>query len=165
MQLVVQAAQPAPQFLAHLGVQGPEGLVQQEDARFGGERTGERNALALASGQLGRVPVGQPPELDQIEQARNALADLGLGRAGLFWSHPQPEGDVLKDRQVAKEGVVLEHKADLTLADMGGRGVLALQDHAPGIGGLQAGNHPQQRGLAAARGAEQGDEVPGREFE
>ena len=49
---VVQLAQPATQFAANLGVQGPERLVQQQHPGLDGERAGERDPLALAAGQL-----------------------------------------------------------------------------------------------------------------
>ncbi len=45
--LVMQRAQPAPQLLAHLGIERAEGLVEQKDARLDGERTRERHALTL----------------------------------------------------------------------------------------------------------------------
>ena len=111
--------------------------------------------MALAAGQLGREAVGERIELDQIEQAMHPQADLGLLGPRAPGSHPQPEGDVLEHRQVAKQGVMLEDEADLALADMGAGGVLAVQNDPASIRGLQPGDHPQQRRLAAAGGAEQ----------
>jgi hypothetical protein len=52
--VVVQAAQPAAQLLAHLGVERAEGLVEQQDLRLDGQRPGQRDALALAAGKLRR---------------------------------------------------------------------------------------------------------------
>ena len=40
------------------GVEGAEGLVEEDDRRIGGEGPGEGDALALASGELGRVAAG-----------------------------------------------------------------------------------------------------------
>ena len=37
MNLVVEVAQPAPQLLAHLGIERAERLVEQQHARFDGE--------------------------------------------------------------------------------------------------------------------------------
>ena len=68
VQLVVQAAQPAPQLLAHLGVERAEGLVEQQHARLDGERAGQRDALALAARELRREAVGEPVELHEVEQ-------------------------------------------------------------------------------------------------
>ena len=50
--LVVQAAEPLAELLAHLGVERAEGLVEEEDLRLGGERARERDALALAAREL-----------------------------------------------------------------------------------------------------------------
>ena len=58
---VVDLAQPAAQVLAHLGVERPERLVEEEHARLDRERAGERDALALAAGELGRVAVARSP--------------------------------------------------------------------------------------------------------
>ena len=74
MQLVVQAAQPAAQLLAHLGVERAERLVEQQHARAHRQRAGERDALALAAGKLRGIPVGQPVELHQLEQLLHVLA-------------------------------------------------------------------------------------------
>ncbi|MPN44030.1 hypothetical protein SDC9_191591 [bioreactor metagenome] len=67
MHLVVETAQPFPQFLAHLGVQGAERLVQQQHLRLHGQRTGQSHPLTLAAGQLGRQPVGELPQMHQVE--------------------------------------------------------------------------------------------------
>ena len=56
---------------------------------------------------------------------------------------------------------MLEHEADLALAH-GLRGrVLAVEEDRALIGGLQAGDDAQQRGLARARRAEQRDQLAG----
>ena len=67
---LVDVAQPAPQVLAHLGVEGPERLVEEEHPRLDRERAGERHALALAAGELGRKAPLEPVELDEVEERR-----------------------------------------------------------------------------------------------
>jgi hypothetical protein len=69
VQLVVQAAQPAAQFLAHLGIQRAEGLVQQQHARLHGKGAGQGNALALATRELRREAVVQPVQLHELAAA------------------------------------------------------------------------------------------------
>ena len=78
---VVDLAQPAAQLLAHLGVERAERLVEQQHPRLDRERAGERHALALAAGELGRIALVEAVELDQIEQLGDAAADLVVGRA------------------------------------------------------------------------------------
>mmetsp|Transcript_1013 Transcript_1013/g.2513 ORF Transcript_1013/g.2513 Transcript_1013/m.2513 type:complete len:443 (-) Transcript_1013:3285-4613(-) len=165
VQLVVQAAQPAAQLLAHLGIQRTEGFVQQQHARLHREGTGQRDALALAAGELWRETVGQPVELHELQQLDDALLDLGLGQALLARLDAQPERDVVEHRHVTEQRVMLEHEADLALAHMGVGRVLAVQQHPAAVGLLQAGDDAQQRGLAAARGAEQRDQLAAGEFQ
>jgi hypothetical protein len=82
MQLVVQAAQPAAQLLAHLGVQRAKGLVEQQHLGLHRQRAGQGNALALAARQLRGVAVGQPVELHQLEQVVTfCLICASLGRS------------------------------------------------------------------------------------
>ena len=75
----------------------------------------------------------------------------------------QAEADILADRHVRPDGVALEdhrHAAPLRRHDGvgGGEGVAVDLDRARRRR-HEAGDHAQGRGLAAARGAEQGDEL------
>ena len=56
--LLVQAAQPPAQLLADLGVEGAEGLVEQQHPRLDRQRSRQRHSLALAARQLGGVAFG-----------------------------------------------------------------------------------------------------------
>ena len=53
--LLVNFTQPSSKILAHLRVEGAEGLIQQEHPGLDRKRSCQRNALALAAGQLGRI--------------------------------------------------------------------------------------------------------------
>src|SRR6476660_2700546 len=103
--LVVQLAQPAPQFQPHLRIQRPEGFVEQQDARFDGQRPCQRNPLALASGKLRRISSRQIFQLDQLEQLFHLGANLFFG-----WTHSagpdsQSKGNVFEHRHVTEECV------------------------------------------------------------
>ena len=82
-------------------------------------------------------------------------ADLGLGVAAVA----QAEGHVLEHRHVRVERVVLEDHRDVAVLG------LELVDQAladPDLARrdlLEAGDHPQGRALAAARGADQHHEL------
>ena len=67
---VVQPAQPAPQVLAHLGVERAEGYVEQKHLGLDRERERacERDALALPVRQLARAAVSNAVELHQFEK-------------------------------------------------------------------------------------------------
>ena len=66
--LVMDMAQPDAQFLAHLGVQRAERLVQQQHARLDRQRAGQGHALALAARQLAGIAVAQTFQLHQLQQ-------------------------------------------------------------------------------------------------
>ena len=83
VQLVVQAAQPAAQLLAHLGVERAERLVEQQHARLDGQRAGERDALALAAGELARDSGRRASRAAPARAARTTLSRISasLGRS------------------------------------------------------------------------------------
>jgi hypothetical protein len=74
--------------------------------------------------------------------------------------HFQPEADVLADGHVGEQGVALEDHTDVALIGRHGGDVLAVQRDRPGGGRLEAGDHPQGSGLAAAARAEERNEFP-----
>ena len=149
--LVVQAAQPLAQVLADAGVERAERLVQQQHLGLDGQCAGQRHALPLAARELRRVAVAQALQVDQVDQLGHPVLDLGLRPAPDL----QAERDVLGDGHVLERRIVLEHEADAPLV-RGQRGhVPAAQADGAGVGLLEPSDHPQQRGLAAAAGAEQ----------
>jgi hypothetical protein len=75
--------------------------------------------------------------------------------------HAQAKCHVLEHAHVAKQRVVLEHKAHVALAHVHVGRVFAAEENVALVGRLQPGNDAQQRGLAAARGAQQGDQFAG----
>ena len=111
--LVVQPAQPLAQLLAHLGVERAERLVEQQHLRLGGERARQRDALALAAGELRRQRALEPSSCTSRSSSctRSRISRL---RA---LAHAQAEGDVLEHRHVPEQRVVLEDEADVALAD------------------------------------------------
>jgi hypothetical protein len=120
-----------------------------------GSITGKRDALALAAGELARIAVGEPVELHEIEQLFHPGADRGLLFPDRARLHAQAEGDVLEHCHVAEQRVVLEHEADVPLTRALRQCVLAVEGDFARIRPVEAGDDPQQRGLAGARGSEQ----------
>ena len=76
--LVVKTPQPLPQLLAHLGVEGAEGLVEQQHLGLGGQGAGQGDALPLTAGQLRRQAVAQAFQSNQVQQLLDAVADRRL---------------------------------------------------------------------------------------
>ena len=155
MQLIVQAAQPAAQLFAHLGIQSAKGFIQQQHLRLHGQGAGQGDALALAARQLGRKALGHPVQLHQREQLHHPGADLRLAGALFFGLHAQAKGHVVKHGHVLEQGVVLKHKTHAALAHMHPCGVLPGKVDAAAVRRFQPGDDAQQRGLAAARRPQQ----------
>jgi hypothetical protein len=159
VQFVMEAPQPAAQFLAHLGIEGAKRLVEEQHARLDGQRAGQRNTLALTAGELRRKAVGNPVELHELEQLGHLGLDRRFGRALAARLHAHAEGHVVEHGHVAKQRVMLEHETHLALAHMGIGGVGAVEQHLPAVGRLQTGDDAQQRRLAAAGRPQQGHQL------
>ncbi len=153
-ELALDLADRAAQFLADLGVERTEGLVHQQHLRPVRECARHRDALLLAARELGRQAVVHALERDQAQQLLAARTTLG----SLHLAHAQRELDVVADRHVAEQRVMLEDEADLALARGHVRHVPAVQEDAAVVDLGQAGDGPQQRALAAAARAQQHQE-------
>ncbi len=96
-QVTLQPEQFLLQFVADHRVHGAERLIHEQYRWVGGERPGHANALLLAAGELGRVPLaqggGQP---DNVQQLLGALSGVGFGHA----VEPGDGGDVVQHRAV-----------------------------------------------------------------
>ena len=55
MQIIVDSAQPVPQFLAHLRIQGAEGFVEEQYLGPDGQCSSQCHALSLPAGELLRI--------------------------------------------------------------------------------------------------------------
>ena len=66
-------------LLAQLQVERAERLVEQQDARAVDDRARERDALALAARELGRLAVAVAGQADHLERLVAALGALVLG--------------------------------------------------------------------------------------
>ena len=87
--------------------------------------------------------------------------DLGADLRGGSLRHLQRERDIAFDGHMREQRVALEHHPHRPPLRRPAGEVLAVQQHAAAIGEVEAGDHAQQRRLAAARGAEQGEKLAG----
>src|SRR5262249_61026213 len=94
----------AAQFL----VERRERFIEQEDARALDQRTRERDALALAAGELVRLAFGQAFEPDQRQHLLDPSCDFSLRKSLLL----EPDRDIALDREMRKQSVALEHHVD-----------------------------------------------------
>ena len=153
-ELVLDALQEELHLLAQLEVERPERLVEQQHPRPADERAGQGHALLLPSGELLRLAVSEPRQLDQPQDVVDPLPDLFLGDALAL----EAKRDVVGDREVRKERVRLEHSVHIALVRRQPDHVVVAEEDAAGIRLLEAADHAQSRCLAAPGRAKQREE-------
>ncbi len=84
---------------------------------------------------------------------------LGLALGAIDTLDPQAVGDVLADRHMRKQRIVLEHGVDVALVGRHAFGGLAENLDMALVRLLEAGDEAQAGGLARARGPEHGEEL------
>ena len=153
-QLLLQLAQLDLHVFAKLRIQRGQRFVEKEQRGIDGQRPGDGDPLALASGQLVDSTVPDPGKPDEIEQ----LAGAGVARRAPHAANPQRIDHVFHHGEVGEQRERLEHHAEPAPVGRNARLVDAVhQDPAAG-GKLQPRDQAQERGLSATRGAEQADE-------
>ena len=140
---------------AQLGVEVGERLVEEEDVGVAHDGAAHGDALALAAGELRGAAVHERLEAEDGGGLGDAGVDLGLRAAGDL----EREAEVLAHGHVRVERVGLEDHGDVARARR------QVVDHPAADADLAAGDlleprdHAQRRGLAAAGGADQRDEL------
>ena len=142
-------------LVAELGVQVGQGLVHQEDLGLPHDGAADGHALALAAGQSLGLAVQILGDVQDLSGLLHLLVDLILGDLPQL----QGEGHILPHGHVGIQSVVLEHHGDVPV--LGGHVVhqLAVDVQLACADLLQARDHPQGGGLAAAGGPHQHDEL------
>ena len=132
---------------AQLGVEVRQRLVEQEHARMAHDGAAERDALALAAGQLARLALEQFADAEDVGRFLDALGDLGL----FEFAHLQAERHVVVHAHVRVERVVLEHHRDVAIHRRQFVDHIAVDRDVARSDRFEPRDHPQGRGLAAAR--------------
>ena len=151
----MQALDLDPQLVPELGVEVGQRLVEQEHRRVAHQRPADRDALALAAGELVRAAVEQRLDLQQRRRLGHLARDLGLRRLG----HLETERHVVAHAHARIERVGLEHHGDAAVLGLLPGDVALADPDLPAADLEQAGDRVEQRGLAAARRPEQHDEL------
>ncbi len=152
---LLDADQLEPRLLAQFAVERGERFVEQQELGHLGERAGERDPLLLPAPQF----VRPAPRVIRHLHQRQHLGYPCVAAAALHAFLLQPERDVAGDVEMRKQRVGLEHHVDRTPVGRHVRRVAAVDLDAPAIGQLEPGDQAQQRGLAAARRAEQREQL------
>ena len=146
---------------AQVAVERGERLVEQQELGLARHDARERHALLLTARELRRALL-----LKAIEAKGRDLAGDGL-RALLFALAEHADGDVLLDRHVGEQRVVLEEVAHAPLlraqvdARRGVEQHAAVEDDPALVGDHDAGDALERHRLAAARGAEKRERLVG----
>ena len=142
-------------LVAQLGVQVGQRLVHQEHLGITDDGAADGHALALAAGQRLGLAVQVLGDVQNLGRLPHLLVDLLLG----YLAQLQGEGHVLIYGHVGVQGVALEDHGDVPVLRLHVVHPLAADDQIALGDILQAGDHPQRGGLAAAGGADQDDEL------
>jgi hypothetical protein len=150
----VKALQLGAHLDAQPGVEVAQGLVEEERGGLADDRAPQGDALPLSAGELPGPPLQEIAQPERLRRLEDAPLDVRLGDV------PELEGErhVPPDRHVRIEGVVLEDHREVAVS--GGKAVdpaVADRDRSA-VRFLEPGDHPEQGGLAAARGADQDEE-------
>ena len=144
---------------ARLAVQCAGGLVGQQDVGVVDEGAGDGHALHLAARHLGGALVELVPEAHLPQRLGGTAAALSARHA----RDGQGQFDVGEDGLVGDEVIALEHEADGMVAvgvpvPVGvAAGGDAVDDELAAVVAVEAADDVEQRGLARAAGAEDGD--------
>ena len=141
--------------LAQLLVERRERLIEQQQLGALDQRARQRHALALPAGQLVRLARPVAAHLHDVEDLAHLAAD-GVAPEPLLL---ETEGHVLLHAHVREQRVGLEHHVDRTLVRRDCAHVHAVDIDAARTRALEARQHPQQRGLARSRAAEQAEDL------
>ena len=126
-------------------------LVEQQYLRLRDQRARQRDALLLPARQLRGHPLRVRLHRDELEEFHRLLAPRRLVDA----THLQGKRDIVEAGQVREQRVALEHHRS---AALGGRqiGHVGRADEDVAFGcAFVPGDHPERRGLAASRRAQQ----------
>jgi hypothetical protein len=158
------------ELLAHLGVDVGQRLVEQHELVVVDQGAGERDALLLTAAHLARVLLLQLTHPDELQGVSHAADDVVLRDLPALAAQ-QGVRHVLERRHVRPQRIRLEDHADVAALRWHLDGVLRGEDRplgdgdGPLVGGLEPGDRPQQRRLAAAARAQQNHEITLRDLE
>ena len=142
-------------LLAQLQVERAEWLVEQQHLWLVDDGSGEGNALLLPAGKLVGSPTREGYDLHQLHHGGREPDDVVGGHP----LHPQAKGYVFRDAQVREQRVGLEDGVDRALPSREPQRHSAADTQLAAVGQIQARDDAQQRGLAAAGGTEQREEL------
>ena len=144
-----------PHFQPEAGIEIRQRLVEQHHVRFHHQRPRQGDSLLLAARQLVGRPVTQALHLNHFQSTLDPPGPL----VGRDLAHHEAVFDVLPDRHVRPEGVVLEHHPRIPLVGRHQRHISLIEQNPPPLGLIEPGNEAEQCRLAASRRAKKKEEL------
>ena len=136
-------------------VQRAERFVEQQHAGPVDQRPGQRDALALAAGQLRRGAAAMVGQAHHRQRLLRGPAALCLGHAGDL----EAIGDVVDHVHVGEQGIILEHRVDVSPIWRHPFGGFPENLDMPRCRLLEPGDQPQTACLARPRRPKQRKEL------
>ncbi|MNL11833.1 hypothetical protein D3C87_1326850 [compost metagenome] len=153
--VALQVVEETAGFQAELGIEVGERLVEEIDLGRIDQGTGQRGALLLAARDLAGQAIHEMADLEHVGDLAGAPMAAGDGLA----AHLERIGDVVGQVHMRIERIILEHHGDVAVLGVEVRYLLAADQDLAGGRRFEPRHHPERGGLAAARGAEQADEL------
>ena len=162
-QLLLQVQQQVDNLRLDRDIERADRLIRDQDLRFGGQGARDANPLALSSGKCRRV--GRSRGRGQADLAQQFSYPCGYATARRQAVKPDDLRECIADAHPGIEGSiwVLEDGLDVAPppSELGSGQlgeILALEDHAPGIGTVEQGDAPCQGGFARAAFTDDADD-------
>ncbi|ELZ61865.1 phenol hydroxylase [Haloferax sp. ATCC BAA-646] len=155
-ELVLQVLEFGPHLRPQFSVQVGQRFVHQEHLGVAHDSTSEGDPLLLAAREFVGFAVEQVADAERLRDLDDALVAFFRRVSLLFF---QPEPDVLPDGHVGVQRVVLKHHRDVAVLRDAVVHVVPADVDVPAGRGLQAGEHPERRRFAAARGTDEHEEL------
>jgi hypothetical protein len=150
-QAKVQSLDFGPHILPEVGIQSSQRLVHQERLRSSDQGAGQGYPLLIPATQLAGPHIQQMADLQHLDHFTDPSVDFVAG----FSLGLQGKGDILPGRHVGVQGEELKDKGNVAVAGVEPGHFAFIQINIAAGDRLQARNHAQSRGFAAARRAEQ----------
>ena len=141
-------------LFSEVGIQGRQGLVQQQQIGLHHQGAGQGRTLLFAAAQIHHAAVQQALQAKSLYQ----IGELTFAARAFGTAIAQSVLDVLAHGEVGKQGAVLVDDADAAALRGQAGDFAALEVNAAPGHGQQAGHGLQQHGLARAGGSQQNEE-------
>lgn len=108
----MQTLDLGPHLVAQLRVEIRERFVEQEQVRLADDGAADGDPLTLSTRELTRIALQEIADAEHLGGFADPLPDFDLRSP----SRAQTEADVLVDRQIGVERIILKHHRDVPLA-------------------------------------------------